>query len=142
MAWSARLLQDDDSTSSAVLSQTPPTIPMTQYNSFKCSLLALAAGLMTSSASAQLTTTLTATAQGWYNSGGDSSVSSAPNFFTGSTSDGVLFNNFFVFDRSTNPLLQFTEIRKATLELLLPASLFDMGSAYYSSDLNDTGALF
>jgi PEP-CTERM motif len=114
---------------------------MNTVSFLKSGLLALATGLAATSASAQLSTTLTATTQGWYNSDGDTSLPTSI-FAVGSSAEGIFFNNFFVFDRSTDPLLQFSEIRKATLELSLPAILFDQGPAYYSSDLNDTGALF
>ncbi len=113
---------------------------MTKISSFKCGLLALAAGLMASPASAQLTTTLTTTSQGWYNSDGDTGLPAA-NYFAGSF-EGVSYNNFFVFDRSTDPLLASVEIRKATLELFIPQNLLDLGFSYFSTDANDTGALF
>ncbi|MGC4072495.1 MAG: PEP-CTERM sorting domain-containing protein [Nibricoccus sp.] len=114
---------------------------MSKRSLFKSGLFALTAGLIASSASAQLsTTTLTATTQGWYDSYGDNSQPTT-NFFVGSFNE-VSYHNFFVFDRSTNPLLQFVEIRKATLELYLPQDLLDIGLTYLSSDLNDTGALF
>ncbi|ATC64085.1 hypothetical protein CMV30_09035 [Nibricoccus aquaticus] len=113
---------------------------MTTISSLKCGLFALAAGLMATSASAQLITTLTSTSQGWYNSDGDTSLPTG-NYLVGSV-EGVSFNNFFVFDRSADPLLASVEIRKATLELFIPQNLLDFGGSYFSTDANDTGALF
>jgi hypothetical protein len=108
--------------------------------SLKSGLFALLTALVPSVASAQLTTTLTASAHGWYRSDGDSSLP-GPQFLAGSLG-GSEHRNFFVFDRSSDPLLTFVEIRKATLEITIPASIFDDGLTYFSDDAGDTGALF
>jgi hypothetical protein len=102
-------------------------------------LVSLAASLLAVSASAQLTTNLTATAQGFYDDFEGSNRPSGTAYVVGSFS-GLTLHNFFTFDRSADPLLKFVEIRKATLELFVPENIFE--PTYLSSDLNDTGALF
>ena len=104
--------------------------------------LSVIAGLLASSASAQLiTTSLTATNQGWYNSDGESNSPADTNYGVGQMG-GPTFRNFFVFDRAMNPLLGNVEFRGATLKLYNPSELTDEGNGYASTDVNDTGALF
>jgi hypothetical protein len=117
---------------------------MSKIPFFKTGLLSVVAGFLTTSASAQLTVNLTAGAQGWYASDGIEGSSNQPSStaFNVGAFEGFTYNNFFVFDRSFDPLLQFAQIRKATLELYLPEDLLDLGASYVSSDANDTGAVF
>lgn len=112
---------------------------MTQFTSLKCGLLALATGLITASASAQLIVhpPIDSSQAGWYSDAGTDSSEVGANSYRVGTYELATHRNYFVFDRSS---LTFADIKKATLDIFLPSS--DLGPSYFSADPSDLGAVF
>jgi hypothetical protein len=103
-------------------------------------LLTVAAGLLATSASAQLQSygPIDASFAGWYSEAGESSTNQglSPSYRAGNY-DAITYRNYFVFDRSG---LTGAHIEKATLDIFLPGA--DFGATYFSADPADVGAIF
>jgi len=104
---------------------------MLKFPSLRSGLLALAASAVVATASAQIMPTET----GNYDNYGTQTLG---NFIAGSLPD-FAYHNYFVFDRS-DAAFPVSPITKATLQFTLLDPLF--APTYFSSDVNDTGALF
>ncbi len=112
---------------------------MSTTSSLKCGLFALAAGLLTASASAQMIAhpPIDALQHGWYSDAGlmGTDMSVGYSYLVGNY-DTQTFRNFFVFER---PNIANALFQKATLDVFLPV---EVGASYLSADPSDVGAVF